>query len=464
MLKGLEVSVVPYSQSLQNKDFRVDSDFWTKQPNLNPNLIYDKIGNCLISAQYGISIEMNEESKGYPIYRMNEIHNMLCDFEVDKYADITSDESKIFKLNDGDVLFNRTNSFEWVGRTGIYKKIDNRDFVFASYLVRFVPDVKKIYPEYLTTFLSSKYGTTDIKRRSRQSINQTNVNPEEVKQIDIPLLNKSIQEKIKFYFDNAIYKLSESGKLYVKAENILLEAIGLKYFQPNKEPSNIKSFKESFLTIGRLDAEYYQKKYDDLTDKITSQKYKRIKEIRTDNFRGLQPVYAEDGELNVINSKHILEKGLDYENFEKTSSAYWEIQKRARVYKGDILTYTTGANIGRTQVYQIDEKALASNHVNIIRLKEENPFYIGFVLNSLIGRMQTEKFSAGSAQAELYPKDLDEFLVPVIEVKYQQKIISLIEESFHLKAESERLLEVAKKAVEMAIEEGEEKALEYIKK
>jgi len=63
---------------------------------------------------------MNEEGIGYPIYRMNEIHNLLCDSNVNKSADITQEELDTFKLRDGDVIFNRTNSFEWVGRTGIY--------------------------------------------------------------------------------------------------------------------------------------------------------------------------------------------------------------------------------------------------------------------------------------------------------------------------------------------------------
>ena len=230
----------------------------------------------------------------------------------------------------------------------------------------------------------------------------------------------------------------------------------------SKQKVNVKSFKESFGTTGRLDAEYYQLKYDELASLIKSQKFVKIKDIRSDNFRGLQPIYFENGNLDVINSKHILEQTLDYKNFEKTSSEYWDIQQKARVYKGDILTYTTGANIGRTQIYLSEKRAIASNHVNIIRLKEENPYYIGFVLNSVVGRMQTEKFSAGSAQAELYPKDLDEFILPIIDTKIQQRIIELVSESFRLKSESERLLALAKEAVELAIEADETAAMRFI--
>jgi restriction endonuclease S subunit len=58
----------------------------------------------------------------------------------------------------------------------------------------------------------------------------------------------------------------------------------------------------------------------------------------------------------------------------------------------------------RTQVYLSSERAFASNHVNLLRIIGENPIYVAFVINSKIGRLRTEKLSAGSAQQELYPK------------------------------------------------------------
>ena len=251
-----------FSAILLNKDFRIDSQFYTKNSKKNTLLKYDKIGDILHKAQYGISISMNEEGNGYPIYRMNEIHNMMCDTEVNKCAEVTPTELNTFCLNDRDVIFNRTNSFEWVGRTGLYRKLDNRDFVFASYLVRFIPKEKYVLPEYLTAFLNCIYGVSEIKRRARQSINQTNVNPEEVKAIEIPLLQLIFQKIIKKCFDAAFENTINSKQLYTQAETLLLEIIGLKDYTPSKEPVNVKSFKNSFLTTGRLDAEYYQLKYE----------------------------------------------------------------------------------------------------------------------------------------------------------------------------------------------------------
>ncbi|MBD3328123.1 DNA methylase, partial [Candidatus Peregrinibacteria bacterium] len=262
-----------------NKDYRTDSEFHTNSPKYNPKLKYDKIKNILNYAQYGISVSMNENGKGYPIYRMNEIHNMMCDLDVNKYADITKSEFQRFKLNDRDVLFNRTNSFEWVGRTGIYRKSNDEGFTFASYLVRFVPIESIILPEYLSTFLNTKYGVNDIKRRARQSINQTNVNPEEVKEIDIPILSHVFQKQIKNCIDKAHNHRIISKNKYKQSEILLLKTLGLKDFEPSKAPVNIKNFSESFGVSGRLDAEHYQIKYDYVENSFNQFKRLRLGDI-----------------------------------------------------------------------------------------------------------------------------------------------------------------------------------------
>ena len=84
---------------------------------------------------------MNEEGKGYPIVRMNEINDCFVGKPA-KFANISEKEFSLFRLNKGDVLFNRTNSFEFVGRTGLVPE-DTSD-VFASYLIRINPNASKL--------------------------------------------------------------------------------------------------------------------------------------------------------------------------------------------------------------------------------------------------------------------------------------------------------------------------------
>lgn len=98
------------------------------------------IGRVLKKYEYGLSVSMNTAGKGFPMFRMNEIDNCFA-LRPEKYADITRSLFEAYRLNENDVLFNRTNSFEFVGRTGIIK--DQTDCTFASYLIRLIPNTIK---------------------------------------------------------------------------------------------------------------------------------------------------------------------------------------------------------------------------------------------------------------------------------------------------------------------------------
>lgn len=470
MLEGLEAIEIKLSKTILNKDFRVDSDFWTKEPYKNPNLKYEKIGKILKKAQYGISISMKEDKKGYPIYRMNEIHNMLTDLEVDKYAEISKDDFLKFKLKDRDVLFNRTNSYEWVGRTGIYRQVEEQEFTFASYLVRFIPDENIVMPEYLTTFLNTKYGVHDIKRRSRHSINQTNVNPEEVKEILLPLLNKTIQLRIKECLDNAhIYRL-ESRNLYNQAETLLLNTLGLKDFQPDTDPINIKSFKESFLSTGRLDAEYYQKKYEEVINHITAQKYDRLSNIVSIK-KSIEPgsdVYSDEG-IPFIRISDYTKFGIS-EPDKKLSMSYYnenkELINKLKPKKETIL-FSKDGSVGTAYMLRNDADFITSGAILHLKVKNKEqiiPEYLTLALNSKLVQMQAERDAGGSIILHWRVGEIENVVVPVIDYNKQKEIAELVEESFRLKKQSEHLLEITKRSVEMAIEEGEEKGMGYIKR
>ena len=466
LLNGLEISEVRLSEVSRNRDYRMDSEFYRKCPlRKHSSLNWITIGSQLERCQYGLSIEMSENSDyGTLIYRMNELHDLFADLDVNKKAHITEQEVTSFRLHDKDVLFNRTNSFEWVGRTALYRKFSQEPHVFASYLIRLIPNQSTLLPEFLVLFLNSNIGIWDIKRRARISINQSNVNASEVKEILIPHVSIEFQKTLASLMGRAHTLRVESENHHQKSCDILNKTFKTNNVISNKNGFASKPFSSSFATSGRLDAEFYQPKYDELFNRIyaNSEYIRTVGEMETFNARGLQPVYAEQGSLNVINSRHILEDSLDYNNFEKAESTCGKTQKRARVQRNDILVYTTGANIGRSQPYISDEPALASNHVNILRIQFEDPIYVAFVMNSLIGRMQTERLSAGTAQAELYPKDISQFIIPFVSKKMQDEIVCSILKSRDKKTESRNLLEKAKRAVEIAIEQGEEAAMAYL--
>ena len=468
-MEGLEIQEYKLSDCIQNKDYRIDTDYYIKIPNKNKNLEYKKIGECLLYSQYGISIEMNEENKGYPIYRMNEIHDMLCDLNVDKCADIEEDVFESFQLNDKDVLFNRTNSYDFVGRTGIYYDNDGVKRTFASYLVKFVPKTYIILPEYLTTYLNTEQGILDIKRHARQSINQTNVNPEEVKEMEIPILSMYLQEKIKDNLILANKKRCHAQVLYLDAQKLLLDYLNLNDWQPSNNQINVKSLKDSFMLSGRMDSEYYQAKYDELDRMISTLPHKKLKDLCILINHGMQPPYVENGEMRVFSQKWIKDNEIDYSfvedsNEPRTNIEFAYANPEYVCKKNDIVHYSVGANIGFCHTYLSDVPMMPGSFITLIRANENkiNPIYLGVVLNSIVGRMQSEKRKSGTAQPYIYPKDLKEFIIPILANNVQESIASKVQESFALKSESKRLLNAAKKAVEIAISENEEKALQYI--
>ena len=462
MLEGLEISRVSFSEVATNKDERIDSDFWTKKLKKNPKLNYVKIGDCLVTSQYGISIEMNEDDCGYPIYRMNEIHNMLCDFDVNKHADISASEMQTFKLNDKDVLFNRTNSYEWVGRTGIYRKIDERDFVFASYLVRFVPDQAKLLPEYLATFLSTEYGISDIKRRSRQSINQTNVNPEEVKEIEIPLLGLSFQRKLKTNFDKAYECLKTSETLYAQAEQTLLEAVGLVNFKPSTQNTNIKTFAQSFGISGRLDAEYYQPKYEDYLKLIFNYKngWAKLSVICTLKDANFNP--SDEVEYQYIELSDI-DKSGGITGCTKDVGGNLPSRARRIVTVGDVVVSSIEGSLSSCALVSKEyNNALCSTGFYVIKSQEVSSETLLVLMKSELIQSILKQNCSGTILTALNKSEFSDLPIPKIDPTTQTNISQLVQQSFSLKTQSEHLLNVAKRAVEIAIEQDEAAAMHFI--
>ena len=304
---------------------------------------------------------------------------------------------------------------------------------------------------YLSVFLNSKYGQQLLDREKTLSAQPT-VAMSRIRRLPIPILNSEIQQSITSKYLRAEELRKESFSKYKEAEDLLYKALMMDQFRISDNNTSVKSLKNSFEKSGRLDAEYYQSKYDELFEMLSKVDCNLIKEIKVTNYRGFQPKYVDNGKIDVINSKHILEYGLDYENFEKTDEISYNEVERSHVKYGDILTYTTGANIGRTQVFLSYRKAIASNHVNMLRVKNVNPIYLALVLNSTIGRMQTERVCTGSAQAELYPDDIENFIVPILSPHIQEEIASLVLESYDSKKQSKLLLQEAKRMVEVEIE------------
>lgn len=144
------------------------------------------IGALCHRMQYGVSAPLKTDGEGYRTFRMNElVAGRAVDNGAMKRVPLSKTEFAKYKINKGDLLFNRTNSFEHVGRTGIF--LLDGDYICASYLVRLELKRELVLPEYLNLFMNSGEFQRRIKRLASRAIGQANISASALAGYQIPL-------------------------------------------------------------------------------------------------------------------------------------------------------------------------------------------------------------------------------------------------------------------------------------
>ncbi|MDM7458604.1 MAG: hypothetical protein P3W94_004465 [Paracoccus sp. (in: a-proteobacteria)] len=131
---------------------------------------------------------------------------------------------------------------------------------------------------------------------------------------------------------------------------------------------------------------------------------------------------------------------------------------------GDVLVNGTGeGTIGRAAPYLHGQRALPDNHVTVLRTDRVDPVYLAVFLNSPLGQWQIERHIKGSSgQVELYPSDIARIMIWEAPDRVQQTVRAAILSAFDEERRANDLLEAAKRAVEIAIEDGEPAAMAYL--
>ena len=188
------------------------------------------IGDIAVSTQYGTSAKSGDTGK-YPVLRMGNItdhgHLDLTDL---KYQDIKESEIPKYTVAINDMLFNRTNSKEKVGKSAVIRT--DIPLAYAGYLIR-VRYKNPRYAEFVATYLNSTYGKSLRQKMAKSAVNQANINATELKNISIPNIPKealsNFSHKINKIdnFQNFIHKtLKENEVLYNSLQYSLYNSTG----------------------------------------------------------------------------------------------------------------------------------------------------------------------------------------------------------------------------------------------
>jgi len=145
--------------------------------------------------QYGTSEKARNDPSGIPVVRMGDIQDGKLVFQNLKYFPADWPAQDDFVLQDGDVLFNRTNSAELVGKTAVYRSAHPRS-VFASYLIRVRVNTEAYNPDILALFINSYYGRRYITSVASQQVGQANVNGTKLSLMPISLPSLPEQSKM----------------------------------------------------------------------------------------------------------------------------------------------------------------------------------------------------------------------------------------------------------------------------
>ncbi|MBM4693770.1 hypothetical protein GS434_08630 [Rhodococcus hoagii] len=162
-------------------------------PATNPKgLPVGPLGDLLDSAQYGTS-EKSGATGEYPVLRMNNItYQGQMDLTDLKFMDLPDDKVDRFTVAAGDILFNRTNSAELVGKTAVYR--GSEKLAYAGYLVR-LRATSGNSPEYISAFLNSAYGKTVLRGMCKSIVGMANINAHEVQSIQMMQPPSKLQEQ-----------------------------------------------------------------------------------------------------------------------------------------------------------------------------------------------------------------------------------------------------------------------------
>ena len=422
-----------------------------------------RLRDVIYPPKYGTSSK-SLSNGDVPVLRMGNIQDGEVVYDKLVFSNNVEDNRK-YLLQDGDLLFNRTNSAELVGKTAIFK--GNRHVIYAGYLILLRPI--KTNSEYLNYIFSSPYVRSYCKEVKTIGVQQCNINAEKVSQLLVPIApfeeQMRIVDKIKevvpsvdkysisqYNLDLLNVSLSECLK-----KSILQEAIQGRLVPQIAEEGTakellerIKKEKQKLVKEGKLkksalnDTVIFRGDDNKYYEQVGKEVKEVSEEIRFDLPNKWQ--WCRLGTIFMHNNGKQLNKGNTQGKLMKyitTSNLYWdgfvldslktmpfEINEieRCMAVKGDLLV-CEGGDIGRSCIWNYDFPIMLQNHIHKLRPYIQvwtKYFYYVLYLYNLTGLIGGK----GIGIQGFSSKALHNTLVPLPPLQEQQRIVAQIEKLF----------------------------------
>ena len=315
--------------------------------------------------------------------------------------------------------------------------------------------------DYILTYLNSRYANRLVLRR-RSGNAQPKLNVGDLTYIPIPLFSSVFEAQVSRLVLLSKEAINQSKRIYRDAERILINELQFIDWQMPTHTHSTKKISESFFLTGRLDAEYYQPKYDEMFDKLKHYKTKCLSEI-VSITKSIEPgsdAYEEKG-IPFIRVANLTKFGITNTDIYLSPERYNDVIKP----KKDTILLSKDGSVGIAYKVDRDMDIITAGAILHLSLTDPEimPDYLTLVLNSIIVKMQAERDAGGSVIQHWKPSEIENVIIPILDMDIQKEITNKIRNSFTLRSESKYMQDIAKYAVEIAIDQGEDKAIEFLK-
>ncbi len=443
---------------------RIDSEYYQKKF-LGYQAIVENNNSCRLS-----------KLANFLIGPFGSAYNTSNYVEESEYRYVRGQDVKPFILKDTDPRFMDRNDFARLSKYSLVDKdilvsvvgtlgnaciVQEKDvpaiFSCKSTVIR----THSINPYFLIAYLNSEYGKSLLVRQARGAI-QKGLNLDDLKILEVPIFSEHFQSKIEEMIKKSYSLLDSAKALYIKAEQAINKELGFDNYKADKDNISILNFSDSFNISGRLDAEYYQKKYDGYFDVIT--KYKNGYISLSQQFeQNKTPILGNKEKYNYIEIGDVsIATGVSEYNLIN----YEDLPANAKIAAdmGDLLVSKVRPYRGAVSIIRnhIDD-LVVSNAFTVLREKGYYKKEVLFILFKIdVYKDWLLKWNVGSSYPVIKDEDILNMPIPNFSDEFQNEIYSYEVKRVECIFESDRILQNCINVINMAIEQGEEVATKII--
>ena len=448
---------------------RCDPEYFQKQHLDDAMRVRDKADEfqTLRDLQIGVgasafypSIQGFYDSGELPFYRVGDVDGMVEVKRATKIPAKLCDEFPTLKrVRRGDILFTKGGAIDRVGYV-IEEGAVSRDLIFLK--TSCLPEPRRLW---LFTYFRTAFFSRMLLRSSSQTA-QPHLTLPLVRELPIFLASERLSDAVASAVVNAYHHADQADNLLQRAEDTLLEALGLADWTP-PEPLSYTARASDALSAGRIDAQYFMPAKEQVRRSLAAMSGDSLGE-RMDSIRDMFVPDRAPATMKLRNYD-VTDALVSLLDAEKEPSFAAEIGSNKKTFKdGDVAISRLRAYLREIAVVRTgdDIPSVGSSEFIVLRPKKGqcdiSPETLMVFLRSVPVQTILKWCQDGSQHPRFSEGDLLSVPVPTVVSGVSGQITTIVKESFTTRHQARQLLEATKRAVEIAIEDGEADAMTFL--